>query len=200
MKRTIALIAIGILSLASAGAQAQTPPVQLNMDSGLYLGGGIGKARTGQGCLGTCETTDETWNLYAGYQFNRHLAIEGGYSDFGEATVSGTLVGVPITTRFETTAWELVGVGLLPITDSFTVYLKAGIFRYETDATTTGAAVGASSENGTEFTVGMGFQYAFTRNLAARFEWQRYNDIGTGSPGMWKDDITVWRLTGRFKF
>jgi opacity protein-like surface antigen len=100
----------------------------------------------------------------------------------------------------KTNALELVGVGLLPITDNFSLYLKAGIFRYEADSTTSGAAVGTSSQNGTEFTVGAGIQYAFTRNIAARFEYQRYNDIIAGVIGFDKEDITVWRLAARIKF
>src|SRR5688500_11233532 len=157
MNRTIALLAGVFLSISSLAVQAQTPaPVQLQMDAGFYVGGGLGRGRTGDGCLGVCETTDETWQLFAGYQFNRHLAIEGGYSDFGSPVTSGLLVGVPMTVRQETTAWELVGVGLVPITDNFAFYGKAGIFRYETDSAASGAFVGTGSESGTEFTVGLG--------------------------------------------
>lgn len=191
----------GVLStLASIGAQAQTLPVQLNMDRGLYIGAAAGKARTGEGCLGTCDTTNTTWRAYAGYQFNRHLAVEAGYVDFGKATVSATLAGVPVTSRIETSAWELVGVGLLPLTERFSIYGKLGLFRYESDATTSGAFVGATSASGTEFTLGAGVQYAITSNFAARFEWQHYTDVGAGIPGAEKDDISVWRLGGRYQF
>ena len=40
---------------------------------------------------------DTTWSVFAGYQFNRHLAVETAYSDFGEVQTSATLFGAPIT-------------------------------------------------------------------------------------------------------
>ena len=200
MNRKTAFLAGSLLALTSLGVHAQAPAVQLNMDSGMYIGGGLGRARTGEGCLGNCDTTDKTWSAFAGYQFNRHFAVEAGYSDFGQATTSGTLVGVPVTSRLKTTAWELVGIGMLPLTDKFSVYAKAGVYRYDTDASTTGAFVGTSSAKGTELTLGGGLQYTFAGNLAGRLEWQRYSDVGTGVPGLQKDDISVWRLSARYKF
>lgn len=202
MKLKTAFLVGSLLSLASLGVQAQTqaPPVRLNMDTGIYLGAGIGRARTGEGCLGTCDTSDKTWNVFAGYQFNRFFAAEAGYSDFGQTTISGLLFGAPVTSQAETTAWELVGLGLLPLSDKFSVYVKAGIFRFESDATTSGAAVGVTSRTGTEFTFGGGLQYTFANNFSGRLEWQAYNDVGAGVPGQEKDQIAVWRLIGRYKF
>ena len=200
MKRTMMLIAAGLMSWTSAGAQAQATGMQLNMDSGFYLGAGVGKSRTGDGCFGVCDTTSRSWNVSAGYQVNPYFALEAGYADLGEAVTSGTLVGVPVTARLETTVIEFVGVGMLPITDAFSFYAKAGIYRYDTDSSTTGAAVGTSSETGAGFTFAGGLQYSFTRNIAARLEWQSYSDVGTGVSGLEKDDVIVWRLGARYKF
>jgi OOP family OmpA-OmpF porin len=204
MNRTIALIAGCLLSVGSLGAHAQAPGVQLNLDSGLYLGVGGGKARMsppeGQLCISTCEATDTTWQVFVGYQFNRYLAVEAGYSDLGEATTGATLAGVLVTHRIKTKVWDLVGVGSVPVTDKFSLYVKGGVYRYDADAVTTGAVVGTSSATGTEFTIGAGVQYAFFNNLAARFEVQRYNDTSGGAIGAQKEHITVWRLAGRYKF
>lgn len=202
MKTRMIAAACGLLSSLSLGAHAQAPApeVRLNMDTGIYIGAGGGRSRTGEGCFGVCDTSDRTWTVFAGYQLNRFFALEAGYSDFGQATTSATLLGVPVTARLDTTAWEFVAVGALPITDRFSVYGKMGVFRYDTDASTTGAAVGTSSAKGTEFTIGGGLQYVFMSNFAGRLEWQRYNDVGTGVPGLEKDFISVWRITGRYKF
>ena len=200
MKRTTIVLAGVLLSSLTTGAHAQARGMQLNMDSGAYIGGGAGKANMTGGCSGVCDTKDVSWSIFAGYQFNRHLAIETAYSDLGQQTTSGLIAGVPITSRFETTAWEIVGVGTLPITEKFSIHAKFGMFRYESEANTTGAFVGATKEKGTEFTFGGGVQYAFTPNLGARFEWQRYMDIGAGVPGYEKDEIGVWRVSARYKF
>lgn len=201
MNRTLGFLAGFLLSVTSVGAQAQATGVQLNMDSGFYLGAGVGNARSGDRCVGICEGKDWTWNVYAGYQFNRHLAVEGGYSHLGEHTTSTTLTtGGTVTAQLKSKAFELVGVGFLPLTDNFSLYAKLGLYRYDTDATASGLLVGTSSETGTEFTGGLGMQYTFARNLAARLEWQRYADVGTGVIGLEKDGISVWRLGARYKF
>lgn len=200
MNRTVTFLAGTLLASASLGAQAQDPALQLQVDSGFYVGAGYGGSRTGEGCLGACDVTDHSWNLTVGYQFNRHFAIEGGYADFGESTVSGTLVGVPATVRAETTALELVGVGLLPLTDKFSLYAKLGVFRFDTDSIASGAFTGSFSDKGFGFTAAAGLQYSFWKNFAARVEWQSYSDVGTGVPGFEKDDIVVWRVGARYKF
>jgi OOP family OmpA-OmpF porin len=205
MKRTIALITGCLLSLATwaAHAQATTSGMQLTMDRGFYVGLGGGtthSSNSNQGCLGACDTRDTGWSVFAGYQLNKWFSGEVAYSDFGEHTISGTLFGIPVTERRKTKAFEAVGIGSLPISDTFSVYLKAGVFRYDNDTTTSGALVQTSSNKGAEFTLGVGAQYLFNRNFGARFEWQRYNDISGGQSGSPKEDITVWRLSGRYKF
>lgn len=205
MNRTIGFLAGFLLSMISLGAQAQATGVKLNMDSGFYVGGGLGRSEFREFCSNfgaACDDKDLSWNVFAGYQFNRYWAIEGGYSNFGEATSSGFLVGgAPITVTAETTAFELVGVGSLPLGDAFSIYAKAGIFRYESDGSASGGIVGSASDSGTELTFGLGAQYAFARNLAARLEWQRYFNVGSGAfLGVPKADIGVWRLGARYKF
>lgn len=205
MNRTMGFLAGFLLSLTSLGAHAQATGVQLSMDSGFYVGGGLGRSETRDLCSigGVCDAKDMSWNVFAGYQFNRYLAIEGGYSDFGDAQTSGFTVvgGLPITVTIKTTAFELVGVGLLPVSDAFSVYTKIGFFRYESEGSASGAAVGTSSDKGTELTFGLGAQYAFARNLAARLEWQRYFNVESGTfLALPKTDIGVWRLGARYKF
>ena len=200
MTQVVNALVGGVLALAACGAQAQAPGMQLNMDTGFYIGAGIGKSRTGEGCFGVCDVTDRTWSVMAGYQLGRHFAVEAAYSDFGETTTSGTLVGVPASARVETTAWELVAVGLLPLTDNFSFYAKAGVYRYDGDAVASGAFVARSNDKGTELTLGGGVQYSFAKNFAARFEYQSYLDVGTGVFGLDKDDLVVWRLLARYKF
>ena len=205
MNRTLALLAGCLLSLASwaAHAQMQSSGMQLSMDRGFYIGVGGGTSHTSntsQGCLGVCDTRDTGWSIFAGYQLNQFFSGEIAYSDFGEHVISGTLFGLPVTERRSTKAFEIVGIGSLPIGDRFSVFVKGGLFRYDADSVMTGAAVQSGSGEGSEFTVGIGAQYLFTRNLGARFEWQRYNDISGGSAGSPKEDITVWRLSGRYKF
>ena len=204
MKAIVGACVSLLLLAASFGAHAQATGVKLNMDSGLYVGGGLGRAEAREFCSaiggGACDQKDTTWNAFVGYQVNRNLAFELGYVDLGESFTSGLLGGLPATVHLDTTAIELVAVGLLPLGDSFSLYGKFGMYRYETDSLSTGAAAGTGSANDTEFTLGIGAQYSFNRNIAVRAEWQRYFDVGSGAIGLDKSDTSVWRVTGRYLF
>ena len=191
-----------LLALTALGAQAQStvPAPRLTMDSGFYVGAGGGRVKGEFGCVSACDNKDTTWHGYAGYQINRYFAVEGGYSDFGTVESTGTIFGSTASARVDTTAVEIAALGIAPFTDKFSAYIKIGMYRYESDATLSGAVVGTSNAKGTEFTIGMGLQYAITDHIGARLEWQRYNDVSSGAPGLAKDDLTAWRLSGRIKF
>jgi OOP family OmpA-OmpF porin len=194
--------AAGVLMLACVAAGAAEPDIKLRMDTGFYIGATVGRSEAHDFCtLGVaCDSKDTKASLFLGYSFNRHFAIEAAYVNLGEASDSGLVGGVATTVRTETRLLELVGVGLLPIAESFALYVKAGLFRYDSDGTATGALTAASTDRGTDITVGVGAQYEFARDLAARVEWQRYFDVGSGIAGVPKSDATVLRVGARYKF
>ena len=204
MRRRIESCLAACALIASLGAHAQEPGVKLNMDTGFYVGGGLGRVETREFCVfiggGACDQKDTSWNVFVGYQVNRHLAFELGYVDLGESHTTGLLAGIPSTARFDTTAIEFLALGMLPLTDAFTIYGKFGLYRYETDSFETGAITRETRAKDTEFTFGLGAQYSFTRNVAVRAEWQRYLEVGSGVVGMPKTDSGVTRVTGRFMF
>jgi OOP family OmpA-OmpF porin len=203
MNRTIALTAAGVLLAASAGAHAQAVDTRLRMDTGFYVGTGIGHSEARDFCAqlgGACDAKDMTWNIFAGYQLNRHFAIEAGYSDFGDATTSGLIGGRPVAVTATTKAVELVGLGLLPFGERFALYGKLGFFRYDSDGSSTGAVVTSASDKGTELTFGVGAEYNFNPNFATRVEWQRYRGVGSGIAGSDNADISVVRIGGRYTF
>lgn len=205
MRRSTSFVAAGLLLAAAASAQAQTSAdFGLRMDSGFYIAAGAGKARTSIDCSGgPCDLTDNSWNVSAGYQFNRHFAAEIGYVDLGETVTTAAFAGGgPVTAVTEAKAFELLGVAMLPLTDRFSFYLKGGLYRSEAKSVSPGMGfgIGSGKENDTGFTFGGGVQYAITPNFGARFEWQNYNDVGTGVVGYPQSDFTVWRVGARFKF
>ncbi|HEY9531469.1 MAG TPA: outer membrane beta-barrel protein, partial [Burkholderiales bacterium] len=97
---------LGAAAMAvSAGAVAQ------QADTGLYVGGMIG-----QSDLDIDE--DTAWKASIGYQVNRTFSVELGYTNLGE--VSGSELGIPF--EAEATAWEVIGIGKLPLGNNFSVY------------------------------------------------------------------------------
>ena len=77
------------LILAPALAQAQ--------DSGFYLGGALGQSKFKEWCdtggsttasLPACDSKDTSWKILGGYRFNRYIAAEATYIDWGEVTAT----------------------------------------------------------------------------------------------------------------
>jgi len=170
---------LAVLSLASALALSAPAAAQ---DTGFYAAFHLGQATLKDFCADvggpgiSCDEKDTSWKILGGYQFNRHLAIELGYTDLGEATVAGPGIGGTL----EATAFEVVALGMLPLPDKFSLYGKVGIYRGDTEANGLG---GSASETNTDLTFGIGARFDFTRNLGVRAEWQKYQDMGGGVIG-----------------
>jgi OmpA-OmpF porin, OOP family len=185
---------VGLATLGLASAMAFTGPA-LAQDAGFYAGLHIGQSSVKDGCEGltSCDDEDTGWKILGGYQFNRHLAVELGYSDLGE--ISGVDTGVPVTA--EATVFDLVAVGILPVGNNFSVYGKLGMYRAEVDAEATG--FGSVSESNTGMTFGVGVRWDFTKNLGVRAEYQKYSDVGNDDT-TGESDIDVISIGVVFRF
>ena len=165
MKTMKTLLAIGGFSaaLGLAGSAVAQPSL-----SSVYLGGTLGEAELKDACQGlaSCDDKDTAWRILGGYQFNRHFAAEVGYHDLGEASAPGG--------RAEATAWELVGIGTLPLASQLSLYGKLGVYRGELEAA-------GIEESNTDLTYGLGVQYDFAKAIGVRGEWQRYEKLGGGA-------------------
>lgn len=195
-------------AIALSGLLAGAPAALAQQDRGFYAGGAIGQAKAkdactgiaGTGFVGGCDDKDTAWKIFGGYQINRNFGAELGYVDLGEFTASGTFLGAPATASFEAKGLELVAVGTIPFTPQLAAYGKAGAFRWDVDSrAASGAAAAGTDDQGTDFTFGVGLKYDFTRNLGARLEFQRYNNVGeTNTTG--QSDVNLWTLGVMFKF
>lgn len=181
---TLVSVAIAVTAyIAAIPVWAQQP-----QQSAFYIGGAVGQAKAKDACSGTaaagipivCDDTDTSWKVFAGYEFNRYVAVEGGWADLGETTASATVLGTPVNAAVTAKGWEVLGVGSIPFNDQFSVYGKAGFFRWRVNGTVVAAGFGSESveDSGTDFTYGVGLRYNFTKNIGARLEWQRYNNVG----------------------
>jgi OOP family OmpA-OmpF porin len=185
------------LSLASAAG--------LSQDTGWYAGFNLGQSTVKDfDCTGTtsCDDKDTAWSIFGGYQFNKNFGVELGYVDLGKATQSGV---VPLfgsfSASFEVTGFEFSGVGTLPISERFSMYGKLGLFMWDLDVKGSSTLTGpvSLSEDGTDFTFGIGARYHFTKNLAVQLQWQRYNDIGDdATTGKYDVDVIGAGIVFRF--
>jgi len=163
--------AIGAAALVGTPAMAQTQ----TDERAIYLGGG----------LGLNDDEESAWRLFGGYRASRNFAAELGYIDLGEMNIGGTSANA--------SAWELVGLGIVPLTGQISGYGKLGFYRGQ-------AKGGGLTERRTDLTFGLGAQYEVSRNVGVRLEWQRYTDFGGGSfGGVVDQDVLSLNAIYRFR-
>ncbi|HEY5896029.1 MAG TPA: outer membrane beta-barrel protein [Burkholderiales bacterium] len=176
-----AFIAASLVSQAAL-AQVPFPPPPEPSLSGAYFGGLFGRSQAKKGCLGflsgsnrTCDDTDPAFGLFGGYRFGRYLAGEVAYNDLGKVRSSTSTA----TENAHAGAWEVSGLGIVPIDRDFAFYGRIGGYR----ATLQSSRSDIADRSNTGLTYGGGIQWEFPRNLGLRGQWQRYKDVGgEGSP------------------
>jgi len=191
-------IALATLSLAAATAFAGSALAQ-SSESAAYVGVAIGQSKIKDACSGaspttavsvSCDDKDTAWRVYGGYQFNRYVAAELAYTDFGKVQANASGPGGSASAEVKTNAWELVGVGSYPIgTSGFAPYAKLGIARIESKLSSNFGVSDKDTSN--DWTVGLGVRYDITKNIGVRAEWQRYNS---------DSDIDVFSIAAQYRF
>lgn len=198
-KSALAALALGVA--VSAPALGQQIP-----EKAFYAGASFGQTDATDACDGVtigCDEKDTGWRLFAGYQINRNFGLEFGYADLGEFTASGAVSGVNVDAGVEVTAWDVVAVGTLPLSEKWAAYGKLGFYRAETEARATGAVPGfvasaQADEKNTDMTFTLGLQVGLTNNLFLRGEWQSYRDVGGNQTGESNLDVLGVGLLYRF--
>lgn len=142
--------------------------------SGVYLGGAWGGYSINESTL---DDNDDLLKAYIGGQFTDWFGIEGSWVDFDRLDRGSN--------RFEADGKGLAAVLSLPYSDTSAIYAKAGEFWWESDSTLGGAVGG---RDGNDPFYGAGLKLGFTKNLALRLEWERYDvadiDLDTASVGL----------------
>jgi OOP family OmpA-OmpF porin len=187
---------LGFLAAALAG------PAAAQDDSGLYFGGSVGYSQYKHSCdnlIIPCDSNDTAWRGFAGYQFNRNLALEVGYANLGESVAQGDVPGFgQVTNTREVEAWDGSLVYMIPVAGQLSILARLGAFRARTTEETTGAFPTASSgHTNSGFTVGLGAGFMLWK-FGVRAEWQHYQNVGGGDMG--SDDIDVFSVGALFRF
>lgn len=139
---------------------------------------------------------DTVGKLWVGYQPLPWLAIEAGYADHGSQKIAtdyilnfgGVVSTGTVTTDRQFDGWGLDLVAGTEVVPNVRLFGKVGAFRADV-TTETRVSNGGSfqtpigdtlsvSEKHTVTKLGFGASYAFTKQLAARLEWERLLDVG----------------------
>lgn len=183
--RLIGLTGLGALLAAPALAQ----------DTSHFYGGvGAGIARSANETARTTgvllpgvdtlssssDRNDNAYKVFGGYQFNRNIALEGGYYNLGKSrftthtSPTGTLSGA---TKVEGVNLDVVGT--MPFSERFAATARVGAHQAfsKEDYSGTGAGAGISSStkhNNTNYKVGVGVQFEMTPSVWIRGDMERY--------------------------
>jgi OOP family OmpA-OmpF porin len=165
-----ACIAVGAVS-----AQAQVA------GTGLYVGGNVGQSKWKGGDFPGLDSSNIGGKLYGGYEFTPNLALELGYTEFGDFDYTGSSI--------KANGVFVDAVGKIPFTQKFSGLARVGAFSGK-------LKTGAGSDRGTSWKAGLGVQYDLTPNAAVRGEYERYRfDALGGTP---KADMFTVGLNYRF--
>jgi opacity protein-like surface antigen len=182
-----------VLPVAMAGAMGVASPVfaqetSSSVASHLYVGANGGQAHW-RFCptTGSCDDTNGTLGVFAGYHINHIFSAEIGFRNYGEdkgptATIKGK-------------AWELSGLAAWPIVGALSVYGRLGLHRSVLKGD--GALTGVKETTGGP-TYGLGVALDASKNVTLRAEWQSY--AGLGGSTMPKGDINVVTVGALWRF
>jgi OOP family OmpA-OmpF porin len=198
--------------LAVAVLAAIASPLALAADPGPYVGGNVGVSKShfdeariaraiapGFGITGIDDDDRDTgWKLYMGYQFTPNFAAEFGYFDLGKFGFTATTVPAgTLNGNLKVRGANLDLVGMLPLTDRFSAFARAGVIYAQTksDFNGSGAVFFPTPSHGREtdlsYKFGLGLEYALTRALAFRAEAERYRVPDTISH---KDNVDLYSI------
>jgi len=195
--------ASGTLGLAVLAAIAS--PFAAADDTGWYGGVNIGQSKAKiddaritsnllNGGLATSsisnDDSDTGYKLFGGYRFNRNFALEAGYFDLGRFGFSAiTVPAGTLNGNIRLKGVNLDAVGILPVTEKFSVFGRVGVDYAEARDSFSGTgAVNVLNPNPSKraanIKFGGGLQYDFTEALAMRLEAERYRiDDAVGNKG-----------------
>ena len=114
---------------------------------------------------------DAYFGVFAGYQIDKMWSAEVQYAKANVPDVSGTLGGVPFSTKINSSNITVSAVALFPITQvpNLSVFGKAGVERNSTEVTMTSGTVTTSiSTSGIKLAAGAGVQYDLNKNISGR--------------------------------
>jgi len=139
---------------------------------------------------GSGEDSSLGGKLFVGYNFNKYLALEGFYTNFGEfkttASVTNGVDTISLVESYKTSGFGVAGLGMWSISNSFSLFGKFGLvyWNMQYQATLNDPIPPPYSEsvsdsaNGLSPLFGIGAKFDFSERFGIRAEYERYLNIG----------------------
>ena len=196
LKNTVKLTALCIVLVGTAGTN-----VAQAADEGFYLGLNAGQAEARKYCnnIANCDSSDTGMRAEIGYQFNKMMAAEFGYTSFGTLfSADDTGNGGTVSAKQDASAWTLSALGTFPIGEQFGVFGRLGLAKYNNSNSGTIASLPVETNNSIKPYVGLGAKFDLSTNWMLRTEYQLYTDISGVDGG--KDNVQSWYAGGVYRF
>ena len=199
MKRALfTLIVSGSLFMSATNTSAE----EGFAEEGWFAGAGLGRSENRDyecdGCVMPIFTLDDTgsaWKVYGGYQFNKHIAVQGGYIKLADTDATGD----QWTDKLEVDGIFGAIQGILPLSDAFDLFATVGLFHWDQDVTYNGLS---GKFDGTDPFYSLGASYSFDKpGVKVQLEWARFKNVGNDDPFFKHiDDYDVITLNGVYQF
>lgn len=197
-KLFIGVIALGLAPMAFAnGAYAPatfTPGIYVGLQGGWGLTGWDAIKTDG---VGVKSDNGLAGRLYAGYDFHKNFAVEGGFTYFfNRAKVSATGSD---DARVRNWALDLVGKIKAEVYQNVELYAKAGL-DYVHTSWSGPSFTGKSSYGNVNVVYGVGATYYFTPQISADLSWTRFNARPKNNHGKYQPYLDMIALGVAYKF
>lgn len=192
MLNKIKLAALCVVFVGPTGAG-----VAQAADGQYYFGFDLGQAEARKYCrrLSNCDNADSSFRGAFGYQFNKIVSAELGFTSFGTLFEANSTT---VSAEQEANAWTASAVGTWPVANRVGAFVRAGLARYNVKNTGTVGGVPVEDENSTKPYFGGGVTYDLSTNWMLRGEYQVYTNI-SGVDGS-EDNIQAWSAGAAYRF
>lgn len=168
-----------IIFAAVAGLCLATPAMAAD-DGGFYLGAGVGSFGVDVGGFGG---DDVGFKVLGGWMFNPYIGAELEYIDGGTAEDRGV--------EIDMSGFNASLRGAYPVGEQFSVYAKLGMLFWDADFDFGGGLTG--SDDGEDFSWGVGAGFDFTETLGVTVEYQGFEVEDTDTVDMISASL-VWKF------
>jgi OOP family OmpA-OmpF porin len=110
--------------------------------------------------------TNAAGKIFAGYDFDKTWAVEGGYMDFGSRDYGYTSRGQSGNISTDSSAFYVAGKATMPINEQVSVFGKLGVIENRDKMRGAGLSGGLRNDNKTNLYASVGAQYAINQKVA----------------------------------
>lgn len=168
-------------------------------DDFFYLGVKVGSNYYQNACepwATNCEHRDFAFGTFAGYRFNEHFSLEAAYLDLGEVNAIYPESGIQQPYVGAVNSWELGASFNLPITESFSAFLKLSANNWSAENRSQARTL---KDDGWSPAGELGITYQLTDNFQTRLSYQYIDGVGSDKVGASNAEIAWLGITYQFK-